>query len=141
MDAVPPKISPLPKMVPMVVAAVSVVTAAGLLYFFNPSVWHIYPVCMFHQLTGWNCPGCGGTRAIYALLHGQLWLALRDNALAVLGLLALAGRSVWLAWHWLHGRRPGPILPSRWLIPLLVVMVAFGILRNLPWFAFLSPPS
>ena len=26
--------------------------------------------CVLHNLTGYYCPGCGGTRAIYALLHG-----------------------------------------------------------------------
>lgn len=28
--------------------------------------------CVFHSLTGYYCPGCGGTRACGALLKGQL---------------------------------------------------------------------
>ena len=39
----------------------------------------ILPPCMFHALTGFSCPGCGCTRAISALLHGNIWLSLRLN--------------------------------------------------------------
>lgn len=28
--------------------------------------------CVLHNLTGYYCPGCGGTRAIHALLHGHI---------------------------------------------------------------------
>ncbi len=28
--------------------------------------------CTIYRLTGWYCPGCGGTRALKALLHGHL---------------------------------------------------------------------
>ena len=28
--------------------------------------------CTLHNLTGYYCPGCGGTRAIHALLHGHI---------------------------------------------------------------------
>ncbi|MDE6887627.1 MAG: DUF2752 domain-containing protein [Eubacterium sp.] len=30
------------------------------------------PPCLFHRISGYYCPGCGGTRALLALLHGQL---------------------------------------------------------------------
>lgn len=28
--------------------------------------------CLFHSLTGYYCPGCGGTRAVTSLLHGHV---------------------------------------------------------------------
>lgn len=32
---------------------------------------HLWP-CLFHLLTGYYCPGCGGTRAVQALFAGNL---------------------------------------------------------------------
>ena len=29
--------------------------------------------CLLHTLTGYYCPGCGGTRAVYALLRLELF--------------------------------------------------------------------
>ena len=34
-----------------------------------------YVPCLFHTLTGFYCPGCGGTRAAAALLHGKILTA------------------------------------------------------------------
>lgn len=37
------------------------------------------PGCFFRKLTGLKCPGCGGTRAMQALLRGDIAEALRFN--------------------------------------------------------------
>lgn len=39
--------------------------------------------CPIHAVTGWYCPGCGGTRALGALLRGDVVGALRDNLFAL----------------------------------------------------------
>ena len=62
------------------------------LFFWPPTRISFYPACPIHQLLGIECPGCGATRALAALLHGHLMQALRLNALFVLLLpVALAG--------------------------------------------------
>jgi len=99
----------------------------------------LYPVCQFHRLTGLNCPGCGMTRALYALLHGDLPTAFRDNALLVLAIPAALVRGLWLAAQKSRGRPAVNFLPGKYFWLLLLIALAFTILRNLPAFAFLSP--
>lgn len=37
----------------------------------SPCSFHL-PPCLFHLITGYYCPGCGGTRALRALFDGHL---------------------------------------------------------------------
>lgn len=139
--AIPPKIktrSALPWLL-ITVCSLAVVGACAVLYFFNPSTHSFYPVCEFHELTGLNCPGCGGTRAAYQLLHGHMLQALHDNALFLLSLAALAGRGAWFAIQKKRNRSVTPFLPPWVLWTFLVVAIVFTVLRNLPPFSFLSP--
>ncbi len=99
------------KRVVLHVAVVGV--AVGLLYF-------VRPPCPVHVLTGWNCPGCGTTRALHQLAHGHLWAAFRLNPLTFVMLPALG-----LLWR-TAGARPA------WLWSLVVVLVVFGVMRNFP---------
>src|SRR5215469_16601112 len=108
MNAVPPKIAQ-PRISPAnvrITAAVLVATGVGvaaMVYFFNPTSYGFYPVCQFHRLTGLNCPGCGATRALYALLHGNFSTALRDNALLIVGMVAAVARGGWFGLNSLRG--------------------------------------
>jgi hypothetical protein len=116
--------------------------AALMLFVFDPSRSPIYPVCHFHRLTGWHCPGCGSLRALHHLTHGELMAAFRSNPLLVTALPVLA----WLAWRSVFRKRNRPTpLPNflksaaPWIA--LGAMVLFGILRNLPHpaFSWMSP--
>ncbi len=55
------------------------VAAIAILYFFDPATSSFYPSCPFFRVTRWRCPGCGSTRALHALLHGELRLAFSHN--------------------------------------------------------------
>ena len=50
----------------------------------------ISPGCTFRKYTGISCPGCGGTRAAGALLHGDIVGAFQYNFLLPVGIFALA---------------------------------------------------
>jgi Protein of unknown function (DUF2752) len=141
MNAVPPKISAASSANRLagIILAVVALAGAAVIFFFNPAKNNFYPVCQFHRLTGLECPGCGATRAAHALLHGDFSAALRDNALFVLALAGLAARGVWFGWKTFRGRTDAGFFPVKFLWPLLAAAVVFGVLRNLPGFAFLAP--
>ncbi len=138
---VPPKISAPPSLTAFaaIVLGATALGAGAVVFFFNPSTHGFYPICLFHTLTGWNCPGCGGTRAAYALLHGNIALALKDNALFVVVLTAAGARGSWFAIRQLRQQPVGEFLPAKFLWVWLAAAAVFTVLRNLPAFAFLSP--
>jgi hypothetical protein len=118
-------------------AAGSLISAAALLYCVAPEEGSFYPRCLFHTLTGLHCPGCGTTRCLHALLHGDLRQAAAYNVLDLFlllpvciwgihrGALAFIGHS-FITWRL-----------STWSIWLLFcIIVAFGVLRNLPFAPF-----
>jgi hypothetical protein len=96
--------------------------------------------CVFHLVSGWDCPGCGGQRALHQLLHGNLGLALRQNALFIL-LLPVGG---WYLFRFVMQKSTGRTLPSPfshhlWPWILCVIVISFGLVRNLPGFDWLRP--
>jgi hypothetical protein len=53
--------------------AAGVVLAAGLAFYgFAGKYYFDVPVCAIYEKTGIYCPGCGGTRAVLAVLRGEL---------------------------------------------------------------------
>jgi len=103
---------------------------AAFLYRFSPQEYSFYPRCPFFALTHHYCPGCGATRAIAALLHGNVSQALHFNAaitlLAPLALYYLLV-SYWVAQR--ENRWAGPFVPSWTWKPALACLLLFGLLR------------
>lgn len=93
--------------------------------------------CLLKLTTGFDCPGCGGTRAFYFMVQGDLPAAARHHLLLVLVLPFL----VWAYLAWSGNRifgwrlpqlRPGP----RTFVVVAITLAVFTIARNLPWAPF-----
>lgn len=62
--------------------------AAVLLYFCTGiNVLRIKYPCLFNKVTGLCCPGCGGTRAMRALLHGEILKSIYDYPPLIYGIV------------------------------------------------------
>ena len=93
--------------------------------------------CAFKAMTGLDCPGCGGTRMVWYVLHADFPAAVRHHLVAFVAIPVVA--YVYLAWA---AKRMFKVkLPTRRITPTiwggyLVVWLAFSVLRNLPWEPF-----
>ncbi len=100
----------------------------------EPSGQFFYPRCWLLQTTGFQCPSCGATRALHALLNGELTRALQFNALIVLALPIVAweiGRALrgWGTGRWFRD----PVTHPAGLSILAGLTVGFGLARNFSW--------
>jgi hypothetical protein len=122
-----------------VLTAVVAVTGVAYIAVVDPNEPGHFPVCPFYHLSGYYCPGCGSMRAIHALAHGGLAEALSHNPFTVLAVPYL----FWAWFRWLQRGLTGK--PRAWLAPpwviwaVLVALIAFWVLRNLPGFSWLAP--
>lgn len=105
----------------------------------DPNHGGFFLPCPLYQLTGLYCPLCGLTRATHDLASADVAGAMARNPLVIpILLLAVGLWSSWLVARW-RGR-PQEWRPPSWLPRVLaVVLVVFGLARNVPGWAFLSP--
>lgn len=111
--------------------AVASLLACAVVYNFPPGEYGFYPRCPFFSATHLLCPGCGSTRALYWLLHGNLRAAWHYNALfTLLGPVVLA----WLAFCCYRVMRydqvPKLAIPRTVTACLVVATVLFAVARN-----------
>lgn len=124
---------------PVAVLACFAAAAGGVLAT-NPTDDTGPSTCLVKMATGFDCPGCGGTRAFYYLLTANLPEAARHHALAVFA-------APFLVWIYLAWALPRVAPRVRWRLPMLHLtpavltsfLVAWGVFflaRNLPWEPF-----
>jgi hypothetical protein len=68
----------------------SVLAASGLIAAFWLKLGLPTPLCPLHALSGMPCPTCGATRAVGALLHGEIGRAIILNPLMTVLLVSAA---------------------------------------------------
>lgn len=109
----------------------------AIIYFVLIQYGFVIP-CVFHELTGLYCPGCGATRMIVSLLHLDFYQAFRFNPLLFCLLPFLCYIGIFEYRNWLYGNKKVLIDNKVWIF-LLIATILFGILRNIEIFSFLAP--
>jgi hypothetical protein len=111
-------------------AAGAVIFAVG---YFDPVTAGFFPVCPLFSATGLNCPGCGMTRAVHALIHGDISGAFHFNAIFpiyafIFGYLFISTLLMVVRGRGLQYKIFKPGL----MYSLLTIAILFGVLRNIP---------
>jgi hypothetical protein len=111
--------------------------SAAILLRFPPAQNSFYPQCPIFEYLHLQCPGCGSTRALAALLRGHLAEAVHFNALVTL-LLPIAAIYGALCYRRFlqHKALRWPQPPPAVIYAALVLTGVFTVLRNLPRHAF-----
>lgn len=72
------------KIVAVVLVAAILLLLCGAYFFVDPATSRLAPKCAVKTLTGYDCPSCGGQRALHAVLHGRLSEAFMLNPFLML---------------------------------------------------------
>ena len=110
----------------------AVLLAVGCAY----SIWYLCTgigiPCVFHEITGLDCPGCGVSRMLLSLARLDFEAAFEYNAVLLCLLPVLLGL---LAVHVIRYVRTGSRRMTRFenavLWILIVILLLWGVLRNL----------
>lgn len=119
-----------------VAAAVAgaVAVHAGAAWFFashDPYHSEVFAPCPFRAMTGLRCPGCGGTRAMYSLLHGDLAGTVRMNPLILVLYPVVIGYGASLLADYRANPRLARVLSWTAFALLMGGVLYSGVVRNL----------
>ncbi len=88
--------------------------------------------CVFYKLTGFQCPGCGNTRAAIAILSLDFKKAFGYNAFCFLEFFYLGWIYVFSVINYIKNNSLSYHSPSKILdIIVVVLVVAWGVVRNI----------
>lgn len=113
----------------------------GLAYAGLCSVTGVGIPCPLHFVTGLYCPSCGISRMLLHVLKLDFKTAFRYNQclfciLPIIGLIILSDIIKYI--------KTGHTKPNRFqsfiCILIIIILIIFGILRNMPSYSYLSPP-
>ncbi len=108
-------------------AAAAVCGAAAYLILRYVTLWPCPSLTLLHIY----CPGCGSTRAVAALLHGDLLLALRQNSVIPVMLLMAVLYYLEFALKVWGGRFRFPVIHNKvFITALFVCWLIYAVVRN-----------
>lgn len=123
----------------LVLLWLTIIAGSICLFILEPGKSALLPVCPFRALTGFTCPGCGSTRGMHQLLHGNIGAAFEFNPLLLLSLPFLLYALLRYSHRVMTGQ---PVehnkLAPKYIYTIFGVVLFFWIFRNTPLYPFVS---
>ncbi len=93
----------------------------------------IMPPCIFRTITGFYCPGCGGTRAVLELIHGNFFHSFYYHPIVLYTVVLYGWYLISNTIQWLsRGRIPWGSRYHRWYgLVAVIIVIGNWILKNL----------
>lgn len=106
-------------------------------YLLLGNYFHIYIHCPIKAITGLYCPGCGITRMLLSIIQLDFYQAFRYNPLLFITLPIFI---IFFLNALITKKEPlyNKISNKVWTI-IIIIFIAYGILRNIPFFDYLAP--
>lgn len=109
------------------IASLAVLGLIAALILKNFTLWE----CPIHRLLHIWCPSCGATRALTALMHGDILLALRQNAVVIAAIIVLLALYIELVLRVFGKNVRFPLIHNpKFYIIMLALWLAYAVTRN-----------
>lgn len=118
----------------------AIIAILGFLLYYLLNLYTGFAIfCPFHKFTGLYCPGCGVTRMLFSLIKLDFYQAFRYNPLVfillIIGIIYLLIKFILKKFNIII-KVPNYV----WYI-LIMIVIIYGILRNIPEFDWLAPTN
>ena len=89
--------------------------------------------CPFYHITGYLCPGCGITRALFALMQLKFHEAITYNLLVVIYTPFIIAYFIYFDYLYIYEKKDRFIykIPNIIWYILIVITIMFGVIRNI----------
>lgn len=111
---------------------ITVLFASALLVYLGICAkWHIGIPCLFNKVTGLNCPGCGVTRGLLALLRLDFKSAAQFNIFIFPSIIYVSGVYFHSAYQYIKTGNHKVSFPVKYVdIIYLILLIFWWVLRN-----------
>ena len=101
-------------------------------YYFLNKKTEFYIPCIFHEITGYKCPGCGITHLVFALLKLNIHEAFISNPLVFIYMPFIIFYFVYLDYLYIYDKKDKILnkIPNYIWIILIIITLIYGIIRN-----------
>ena len=102
--------------------------------------FHIRIPCAFKTLTHLNCPSCGVSRMCVSISHGDIKSAFYYTQVLVFLTPLIALYYIFYQIRYIRtGQRKISKLENNTMILIIVILIIYGIVRNLPFYPYRLP--